>query len=161
MKRGMLAVFLAAAFLTCASASVIALDKNVDQKAKQAKVEGKAQETIALKKAIFFGSGIQGDLCAETIKKAFAKTKGVECVHVDVKSKLATFCFLPEKTNPEKIGSALEKAGYKSDLVKVADAECPCDKCDESCKHMTKEKEPEACAKKGCPFASQCKKVCK
>jgi copper chaperone CopZ len=163
MKKILLAAFIVAALLLGSGAGLSAFDAKADSKAKAAKVEQKAEETIAVKKAIFMGSAIHCDLCAESIKQTFVKVKGVECVHVDVKSKLATFCFLPEETSWEKIGSAMGKAGFEAKLIKITDAECPCDKCSESCKHWAKAnaKKSESCKKKGCPFASQCKKVCK
>lgn len=159
MKKILLAGFIIAALAIGSGAGVGAFDTKSDSQAKKVKVEQKAEETIAVKKAIFMGPGIHCDLCAESIKQAFAKAKGVECVHVDVKSKLATFCYLPEETGWKNIGSVMGKAGFEAELVKVMDAECPCDKCDESCKRWAKAKDPESCKKKGCPFASQCKKV--
>ena len=164
MSKGLLAVFIVAALLIASSAGVGAYDKKIDAKA-QSKVGLKAQETVVLRKAIFLGPGIHCDLCAKTIEQAFVEAKGVECVHVDVKSKLATFCYFPEETNSKKIGQTLRKAGFKSDLVKVFEAECPCDKCGEFCKHWEKAKSlAEDCTsakRKACPFAEQCKKVCK
>ena len=161
MKKCLLAVMVIAALVICYVAGVSAFDTKADSKAKQAKVEKKADETIAVKKAIFMGPGIHCDLCAKSIVDALAEAEGVECVHVDVKSKQATFCFLPEKTSWKKIGSAMGVAGFESKLVEVLDAECPCDDCNESCKHFAKAKDDKSCEKKGCPFAKQCKKVCK
>jgi len=162
MKKTLFAVFVVVSMLMVSSAGVSAFDAKADSKANDAKIERKAGDAIAVKKAIFHGTGIHCDLCADSIEQAFAKTKGVECVRVDVKSKLATFCYLPEETDWKKIGTIMAEAGFQSDLVKVTDAECPCDKLGEYCKHWAKAKENEAgCKKKGCPFASQCKKVCK
>jgi copper chaperone CopZ len=162
MKKSLLVLFIAALVFGW-SVDISAVDKKADAKAKTAKIEQKAEETITLKKVTLLGPGIDCNLCAETIKQAFAETKGVKCVHVDVKSKLATFCFTPEETRWKKIRSDLGEAGYESEFVKVADAECPCDDRDESCKHlaMAEAKDTESCKKKGCPFADQCKKVCK
>jgi copper chaperone CopZ len=161
MRKSLLVVLIMAALVLGWSADVSAVDKKTVSKAKKAKIEQKAEETITLKKVTFLGREIDCNLCAETIKQAFAETKGVESVHVDVKSKLATFCFTPEKTSWKRIGSALGKAGYDSEFIKVIDVECPCDDCDESCKHLAKGVDPESCKKKGCPFSDQCKKVCK
>jgi copper chaperone CopZ len=77
------------------------------------------------------------DMCKETLEKAMAYEKGVKESSLDVDSKVLTVKYDPTKTTPEKIKTAVTKAGYDADEM-VADARAysnlnPC--CKKDAKH--------------------------
>jgi mercuric ion binding protein len=57
--------------------------------------------------------------CKATIEKALAFEKGVKKSELDVKTKVVTVTYNPEKTSPEKIRLAISNAGYDADDVKA------------------------------------------
>jgi copper chaperone CopZ len=56
-------------------------------------------------------------MCKATIEKALAFEKGVQKASLDVKTKIATVEYNPEKTSPEKIRACIAHAGYNADDV--------------------------------------------
>lgn len=57
------------------------------------------------------------EMCKTTLEKALAFEKGVKQSSLDVKSKVITVVYNPEKTSPEKIRAAIAKTGYDADNV--------------------------------------------
>lgn len=55
------------------------------------------------------------DMCKNTLEKAMAYEKGVKKAELNVDSKLFTISYNPQKTSPEKIKKAINKAGYDAD----------------------------------------------
>jgi periplasmic mercuric ion binding protein len=72
------------------------------------------------------------DMCKETIENHLAFEKGVKKSVLDVKTKIITVTYNPEKTTPEKIRLAISKSGYDADDV-MADAKAY-KKLDDCCK---------------------------
>lgn len=71
-------------------------------------------------------------MCKETIETALAYEKGIKKSVLDVKSQTVTVTYNPAKTNPDKIRTAISKAGYDADDV-AADPKAY-EKLDECCK---------------------------
>lgn len=59
--------------------------------------------------------------CKDKIEKNIAFEKGIKDVNVDIETKVATLKYKPDQTNPEKLLKAIEKLGYKAELVKCND----------------------------------------
>jgi mercuric ion binding protein len=74
-----------------------------------------AQET-ALQTAKIKTSAVC-DMCKATIERAVAYEKGVKAVSLDVKSRMLTVSYRPDKTNLDKIRTAVSKTGYDADSV--------------------------------------------
>lgn len=55
------------------------------------------------------------EMCKENIERELAFEKGVKKSDLDVKSKIVTVTYNPNKTTPEKIRQAISKAGYDAD----------------------------------------------
>jgi periplasmic mercuric ion binding protein len=72
------------------------------------------------------------DMCKSTIEKNLAFEKGVKRSVLDVKTKIVTVTYNPEKTDPGKIRQAIAKSGYDADDVR-ADAKAY-NKLDSCCK---------------------------
>lgn len=58
-------------------------------------------------------------MCKKTIEKALSKEAGVQKSTLDVNSKVVTVEYDPKTTNPDKIRTAISKAGYDADNVKA------------------------------------------
>jgi len=58
-------------------------------------------------------------MCKKTIEKALSKEAGVQKSTLDVNSKVVTVQYDPKTTSPEKIRTAISKAGYDADDVKA------------------------------------------
>lgn len=56
-------------------------------------------------------------MCKETIERELAFEKGVKKSVLEVKSKIVTVTYHPNKTTPEKIRQAISKAGYDADDI--------------------------------------------
>jgi len=54
-------------------------------------------------------------MCKKTIEKYLAYEKGVQSSNLDVKSKVVTVTYNPNKTNVAKIKNAINKSGYDAD----------------------------------------------
>ena len=59
--------------------------------------------------------------CKDKIEKNIAFEKGIKDVNVDLETKVVTLKYKPDQTNPEKLLKAIEKLGYKAELVKSED----------------------------------------
>ncbi len=59
----------------------------------------------------------QCEMCKETIEEALAFVKGVKHAELDLESKIVTVTYRKGKTNPEKIRTAISRAGYDADHV--------------------------------------------
>jgi periplasmic mercuric ion binding protein len=57
--------------------------------------------------------------CKKAIEKAVKKLDGIESADLDVKTKFLTVAFIPDKTNPDEIRKAVNKAGYDADSTKA------------------------------------------
>ncbi|MCD4774253.1 MAG: heavy-metal-associated domain-containing protein [Bacteroidales bacterium] len=78
--------------------------------------------------------------CKAKIEKNIAFEKGIKDVTVNLETKVATLKYKSDKTNPEKLLKAIEKLGYKAELVKPIKATEKLKKCNE----------PVPCRKKKC-----------
>ncbi len=54
-------------------------------------------------------------MCKATINKALSKVDGVQEKKLDLKTKIITVIYDPQKTSPEKIRTAITMAGYDAD----------------------------------------------
>jgi mercuric ion binding protein len=70
------------------------------------------KQTIAIK------SSVVCDMCKRKVQKALA-FKGVEKSTVNLETKMITVTYDAQQTTPEKIKSAISKAGYDADEVKA------------------------------------------
>lgn len=59
----------------------------------------------------------QCSMCKETIEKTLAFEKGVTKANVDLDKDVVVLTYKPAKTTPEKIRTAISKAGYDADDV--------------------------------------------
>lgn len=66
-------------------------------------------ETIAIKSSVVCG------MCEERVKKELAFEKGVTDIQVNLKEKLITVEYKPNRTDVEKIKKAITKIGYDAD----------------------------------------------
>ncbi|RAJ02240.1 copper chaperone CopZ [Chitinophaga skermanii] len=60
---------------------------------------------------------IQCESCKNRIEKYLTKEDGVKSVKVDVKKKITTVQFYPDRTNIENVKTAIANAGYDADDV--------------------------------------------
>lgn len=74
--------------------------------------------------------------CAKKIKDALAFEKGIKDLKFDIANNLVSVTYESEKCNPDKIAKALDKIGYKAELVQ---------------KNINLDKQPDACKK--CPHS--------
>lgn len=63
-------------------------------------------------------SSVICDMCKKNVQKALA-LKGVEKSSVNLDTKVITVTYDPQKISPDKIRSAISKAGYDADDVKA------------------------------------------
>lgn len=113
MKR----IFVLLAFFGMLASSALAQD-TAEKKSKW--------ETIEIKTSAVC------DMCIDPIEGALAYEKGVKTSKLNVKSKIVTVKYNPEKTSPEKIRKAITLAGYDADDM-PADARAY-EKLDDCCK---------------------------
>jgi mercuric ion binding protein len=59
------------------------------------------------------------EICKKNIEKA-RTFKGIEKSALDLKTQIVTASFDPQQTSPEKIKSAISKAGYDADDLKAS-----------------------------------------
>jgi copper chaperone CopZ len=78
-------------------------------RAQQTTTNKDGMETITIKTSAVC------DMCKETIEKAMAYEKGVQKSELNVDTKILTVTYNPKKTTPEKIRTAVTKAGYDAD----------------------------------------------
>jgi len=57
--------------------------------------------------------------CEANVKKRLEFEKGVQKIDVDLETKIVTVSYDAAKTNPDKIRTAISKAGYDADEVKA------------------------------------------
>lgn len=57
--------------------------------------------------------------CKKAIEKAVKKLDGIESADLDVKTKFLTVTFITDKTNPDDIRKAVNKAGYDADSTRA------------------------------------------
>lgn len=76
--------------------------------------EKKKSETVEIKSSVVCG------MCEAKVKKELSFEKGVTDVQVNLKEKLITVQYRPDKTDVEKIKTAITKIGYDADDL-VAD----------------------------------------
>jgi mercuric ion binding protein len=55
------------------------------------------------------------DMCKARLEKSMAYEKGVQAANLDVKSKLLTVTYRPDKTTPEALRTAVQRTGYDAD----------------------------------------------
>ena len=70
--------------------------------------------------------------CKAKIEKNMAFEKGIKNVNVNLDTKVATLKYKTEKTSPEKLLAAVQKLGYKAELVKPIKATEKIKKCNEA-----------------------------
>jgi len=58
-------------------------------------------------------------MCKHTIEKALSKETGIQKSTLDVKTSVVTVQYDPKTTTPDKIRTAISKAGYDADAVKA------------------------------------------
>ncbi|MCW3086319.1 MAG: MerP [Bacteroidetes bacterium] len=58
-------------------------------------------------------------MCKKTIEKALSKEAGIQKSTLDVTTKVVTVVYDPKVTSPEKIRTAISKAGYDADAIKA------------------------------------------
>jgi copper chaperone CopZ len=76
-----------------------------------ASAQGKKTETIRIK------TSAQCEQCKDRIERMLAYEKGVTKSNLDLKTKIVTVTYKPDKTTPDKICLALSKTGYDADGV--------------------------------------------
>lgn len=59
------------------------------------------------------------DMCKARVQKALSFEKGIKDIDVNYEKKEITVVYNPKKTTPEKIRTAISKAGYDADDVKA------------------------------------------
>ena len=91
---------------------------------------GKETKTIEIKTSTVC------EMCKERIERDLVFESGVKSVKVDLKTNIITVKYRIDKTNPEKIKTAITKLGYWAD-------EIPADQ-------NALNKLPECCKKEGC-----------
>ena len=57
------------------------------------------------------------EMCKASIEKALSVEKGVKSAKLDVSSKVVTVVYRKDKTNADKIRTAVSKTGYDADQV--------------------------------------------
>ncbi len=55
--------------------------------------------------------------CKAKVEKNIAYEKGVKDLKVDLDTKLVTITYRSDKTNPEKLEKAIQKLGYKTEMI--------------------------------------------
>ena len=55
--------------------------------------------------------------CVEKVEKNISFEKGVTDLKVDLPTKLITITYKPSKTSPDKLEKAIQKLGYKTEIV--------------------------------------------
>lgn len=58
-------------------------------------------------------------MCKDRIETDLSKENGVKSVSLDTDTKIVTVGYNPEKTDPDKIRTAISKIGYDADDVKA------------------------------------------
>lgn len=74
-----------------------------------------AQKTSKEVKSMVIKTSVVCEMCKEKIEKNLIFEKGVREVSVDMDKKEVTVNYRADKTNPEKIKTALSKLGYRAD----------------------------------------------
>ena len=75
----------------------------------------KAQVTDTLR----IQTSAQCEMCKERIENTLAYEKGIVKSNLDLTSKIVTVVFKPNKTNADKIRTAISQIGYDADDVKA------------------------------------------
>jgi periplasmic mercuric ion binding protein len=73
----------------------------------------KSSEEVKIKTSAVCG------MCKDRIETGLSSEKGVKSVSLDTDTKIVTVGYDPEKTNPDKIRTAISKIGYDADNVKA------------------------------------------
>ncbi len=89
-----------AVFMLIVTAGLLLAQKNADQK------------------AIKVQTNLDCHACKVKIEKYMAFEKGVTSVEADVSTKIVTIGYRSSRTNEEKLCKAIEKIGYKAEVVK-------------------------------------------
>lgn len=55
--------------------------------------------------------------CVAKIEKNIPFEKGVSALTIDLPTKMVTITYKPAKTSPEKLEKALQKLGYKTEII--------------------------------------------
>jgi len=55
--------------------------------------------------------------CKAKIEKNIPFEKGVSDLKVDLPTKMVTLTYKPDKTSPEKLEKAIQKLGYKTEII--------------------------------------------
>ncbi|WP_324671608.1 heavy metal-associated domain-containing protein [Hymenobacter sp. GOD-10R] len=74
----------------------------------KAKAKGAAEQ-------VQFKTSAVCDMCKARLEKSMAYEKGVQAANLDVKSKLLTVTYRPDKTTPEALLTAVQRTGYDAD----------------------------------------------
>jgi periplasmic mercuric ion binding protein len=56
--------------------------------------------------------------CKAKVEKNIPYEKGVKGLEVDLPTKIVTIKYKPGKTSPEKLEKAIQKLGYKTEIIK-------------------------------------------
>jgi len=78
------------------------------QEVAKAKAKGSAEQ-------VQFKTSAVCDMCKARLEKSMAYEKGVQAANLDVKSKLLTVTYRPDKTTPEALRTAVQRTGYDAD----------------------------------------------
>ena len=76
--------------------------------------QDKNKKTVTVR----FDTSIDCQNCVNTIMKNIPFEKGVKDVKCDLKTKIVTVEFIPEKNSKEQIRRAIEKLGYTAREIK-------------------------------------------
>lgn len=88
------------------------------------------KETIVINTQISCDHCLECESCGDRISSAIKKTKGISKVRINPKKNTITVVYNPEKTNPDKIRTAIAGIGYDADDVKASpDAYANLDAC--------------------------------
>lgn len=60
--------------------------------------------------------------CKAKVEKNIPFEKGVKGLEVDLPTKIATIKYQPAKTSPEKLEKAIQKLGFKTEIIKEEEA---------------------------------------
>ena len=55
--------------------------------------------------------------CVAKVEKNIPFEKGVTALEVDLPTKMVTVTYRPDKTSPEKLEKALQKLGFKTEII--------------------------------------------
>lgn len=99
-------------------------------------LSGFAQKLVAKTELVQIQTSAICEMCKKRIERDLGLTKGVEKAQLNLKNKVVTVAYNPEKTDKEQIKKAISNIGYDADNV-VADTKAH-DKLPECCQKTAK-----------------------